>query len=165
MANIRIDGIDPILKKLEALEGGKALRTGMYQAGEHVLKVAKRYPPKNRPTRKSVYGSTWKTERQRRFMMWAIRNPGESGIEVPYRRSQSPGTERFKQQWSHTWRSDGRVHDIGNHASYGLWLMDPKRQSQYMRAVGWKTTQKIADDERNRCVRIVTNALMDALQG
>jgi hypothetical protein len=166
MARISIDGIEPIVKKLEALEGGKALRVGMYQAGEHVLKVAKKYPPKLRPSRKSVYGMTWVSDRQRRFMMWAMRNPGKSGIDVPYRRSQSPTSKRFGQQWSHVWNPNGLTHDIGNGVkAYGAYLMDPKKQSLYMKAVGWKTTQQIADAERNRCVRIVTNALMEALKG
>ena len=132
----------------------------MYAAGEHILLVAKRYPPKKRPSRREVYGTPWKTERQRKFMMMAMRT---GLIEVPYRRQQSSRSRRFKQQWSHTFQPDGLVHVIGNNVrEYGPYLMDPKLRSLYAAAVGWKTTAEIATSERDKCVRIVTRALMDA---
>ena len=35
---------------------------------------------------------------------------------------------------------------IGNNAAYGPYLMDPQKQSAYSKAMGWQTTQAVADE-------------------
>lgn len=144
-ANIRITGIDATIKRLERVGGsfGNSLLKGaIYLRG-----VLATYPPAKRITRKSVYGSSFKTDRQRR---WFFASLNDGSLTLPYRRSRNLG-----HRWTAKLQND-RNAIVGNNAPYARWVMDEdKPQSKFMAAVGWKTAQAQARREKEKVIKLV----------
>lgn len=126
------------------LGGSELLYAALDAGGLMMLSFIKPYPAANRPTRASVYGSAWASEKQRRWFFWAL---GKGLIDVPYRRGTSRGSERLSKSWS-TKRETGLALRIGTNVSYARWVKAEEQQSKYMKAVGWTTIE--ADIERGR---------------
>jgi len=164
---IHIEGIEPLLAKIKSLQELRPVVGAIKAAALHVKgKVAvyseEKRPKEKRPTRASVYGSVFKTEKQRRYFFWALRK-GE--IEVPYRRGVSPGSQTFGRRWTIAMSNAGLTAKIGNNAGYGPLLMDSTRQSLYAKAVGWRTTDAILDEETETVTRLITYEVNRALEG
>lgn len=129
-----------------------AVSSSLLAGAVHVKGKLSEYPPQNRPTRKSVYGTSFKSDRQRRWFFAA-------GIfQTPYRR-----TRNLANRWAISSSMDGLTQIIGNNASYGHFVMGDGTQSLYHRAVGWNTTGEIAERESDAVVRRVLQAIEKAL--
>ena len=102
----------------------------------------KRYPPANRLSREQVYGTTFQSDKQRRFFFWALRN---GVIQVPYFRGQNPRSENLQQSWNVV-MLDNLTAQIGTAVSYAPLVMDAERQTMYAKAVGWRSVQSILPD-------------------
>lgn len=155
-----IQGIEKLAARIDRIS-----RKGMYQEVSEkvalwVRDMLKKYPSKtNRPTRRQVYGTPFKTDKQRRWFFWAL---GQGIISVPYRRTYklrkgwklqasgravaTPGGARFISQSTGRFMSAGDVARtfIVNLVDYARWVQDEGSQSLYMRAKGWKAAQAIA---------------------
>lgn len=142
-ASIKIEGMDELLAKIKTLQELKPVIAAMKAAAVYVKGKAATYPERKTITRASVYGSSFKSVKQRRYFFWALRT---GRIEVPYRRGMSPGSQAFGRRWTIAAQNNGLTQTIGNNAGYGPYLMDPAKQTAYAKAMGWQTTQAIADD-------------------
>ena len=85
------------------------------------------------------------TDRSRRFFFAALR---ASDIEVPYRRGQSPGSEKLGTSWTTSVSADGRTGRVGNDTTYGRLVQDRDRQTAYHKTTGWNTVQDVAKKEQ-----------------
>jgi hypothetical protein len=134
------------VRKIAAMRG---LRRGVQAGALHLKGKMAVYPPKNRPTRASVYGKSFVNYRQQQAVMAKLK----SG-DAPYKRGISGGSEAFGRRWTTETRDGGLVGVVGNNASYGEYVMGDE-QSKYMGAVGWEKASDIAKREEGDVRRIV----------
>ena len=139
---IDVSGIAELQAKLGKLPR-EAQDTITDDISKYMLDVLRAYPPKmSGPTRESVYGTPFKTDKQRRWFFAALRR-GE--IQVPYHRNQN-----FADNWKQV--GTGKTSIIANETPYGGYLMDDNSQSLYMAAKGW---QKLGTVVKNHMVKMV----------
>ena len=152
--NITIDatGLNVMITKLASMSAEHVIRPAIKAGGEQLMGAFKEYPNRNSPSRASVYGQSFKSDKQRRFVMAMIRK----GL-IPYRRSGD-----FLKRWALEQTDDLNV-IIGNTSAYGGWLMRPGVQSLYMARVGWRTTDMIAKIEEANTRAAIELAMQQAL--
>jgi hypothetical protein len=140
--DIVVKGSDELIAALQKL-GSSATNRAVLEAGARMLAgKLKVYPSVNRLMRASVYGATFKSEKQWHFFFWALR---AGVIEVPYFRGQNPKSENLQQSWTVRVDSDTQA-SAGTQVSYAPMMMDASRQSKYAIAVGWRSAQVIASE-------------------
>jgi hypothetical protein len=157
---IRIEGIRELMSLLTDISQLAPVKDGVAAAALYLKGKVDKYPAIKRPTRASVYGTTFKSVKQRKYFFAALKK-GE--IEVPYRRGESPSSETFGRRWTIETGNYGLRAIVGNNASYGPQLMDEEQQSLYARAVGWRTVQAILNEERDTITGIVQQGLQMAI--
>jgi hypothetical protein len=127
---VTVDGADKLASALR--QWPKKVERYMKGAGkEAATDIIETTGLRKYPTQIVGTPVVWKSEKQRRYVMAAIRR-GE--IEVPYRRG-GKRSERYGTQYYI--KSEGMDTAIGNRASYAKWLTDSKYQSRAMSARGW----------------------------
>ncbi len=151
MANrFRIEGLNELIGKISNIQQLKGFKAVLLAAGEMLKGKLSIYPPQKSLTRTEVYGEPFKTDKQRRYFFYAL----EAGIiNVPYSRGADPKSERFKASWALQTKNDGLTVIIGDDTTYGPYLMDPRNQSKFSAAIGWPTTDKVLDDNREEISR------------
>lgn len=161
MTNIRIEGLDELIAKINTLEQLKGLASVMKAAALHVKGKIAQYPPRSHAKNPALYGKSARAAKMRRGFFAKLKS-GE--IEVPYRRGVSPGSERLGAKW--TVRATGGTgagmhlqQTIGNNVSYGPLVQSDKRQTAMHAAGGWKTVEQVAHEERGAVVRKVRQEL------
>jgi hypothetical protein len=159
--SIALKGYDALLKKLEALGRMDYAKAGVQAAGLYLKGALSEQPEQKRLTRKDVYGSSFKTDKQRRFFFWALKS---GAIQVPYQRGSSPKSERFNSRWTVESENDGMSAALGNNTLYGPLLMQKENQSLYAKRVGWQTTEAVVDAEREKVVEIIGGSIQDGLE-
>ena len=159
---IRVEGIEPLLAKLERLGKLEAGIAALKAGAEELKGEASRYPPAARFPRAFIYNRTFKTEKQRRFFFWALRS---KVIQVPYRRGTSPGSERHKASWTVREEAGGLRQVIGSDTSYGPLIQSRARQTLYHKRVGWRTVEEIAEREGPKVVEKVIEAIKREVEG
>nr|ASV43911.1 hypothetical protein [Hot spring virus BHS1] len=160
-AEIKLEGQEKLLARLESLGRLDMVKAGIQAAAVYLKGKLSQYPPSRRLTRAEVYGQTFQTDRQRRGFFAKLRS-GE--IEVPYRRGESPKSQRFKAGWTIAAQNSGMTVVIGNDTEYGPLLMEKEMQSLYAKRVGWRTIDAVVDDERPEVLRIVKDSIDSALE-
>lgn len=139
---VTINGLDPIIAKLDGLDKPEVFRLPMQQSVLHLHgKVA------TAPTGNQHRPQPFKTDKSRRWFFWALAHPDESGLEVPYKRGSSPGSEKLTSSWTTEVSPDGRQGRIGNDTSYGPLVQDRGQQSAYHAQTGWTTIQEHIEKE------------------
>jgi hypothetical protein len=161
MASITITGLSEQIARLARIERGDFAQSALDAAALYVKGKVAVYPAAKRLTRKAVYGSSFKTDKQRRGFFAKLRS-GE--IEVPYRRGVSRGSQSLGRKWTIAARGIfTRV--IGNNVSYGPLMQDRDHpQSRYAQAVGWQTIQDVAAREAANAQRLVEAEIAKALK-
>ncbi len=153
---------DFTLNLLARSDGGRALLRKASMAGAlTALSFIKPYPEKNRPSRSSVYGQTWKSAKQRRYFFFALR---KGIIQVPYRRGLSPGSQRLGRSWTAKQVDDTSV-AIGTNVSYARMVKDEGAQTKYMKAVGWTTIQQDLERGKREVFETMNTVIRRALMG
>lgn len=139
-------------ERTRRLEGA---RLGLRAAALHLKGRFATYPKQKRGvSRASVYGKTFKSDKQRRYVMGALRRG-----EWPYKRGMGR-SQRMGQRWAVDDRGLRQV--IGNNADYAGWVQGP-RQSRYMAAMGWERLDVIAKREAGTIQAIVDREVKKAL--
>jgi hypothetical protein len=100
----------------------------------------------------------WKSEKQRRYVMAAIR---EGTIEVPYRRTGTLGRRWTSRVWGAGMDTMG---EVGNNTSYGPFVMDRTSQAMY-HAGTWPVAQDVAEGALGDVVGLFQDAVQTALMG
>jgi len=137
MSSIVIKGVEETKDRLAWRKGAAR---ALAPAGMHVKGKISKYPTQKRPTRRSVYGFSFFSTRQRRKVMAMLRE----GL-WPYRRTGS-----FGRRWAVKINIPSLTAVIGNATPYGPHVQGAPGQSLYMGVKGWKTTAEVAHSERTR---------------
>ena len=146
MLEIEVRGLEKLTAALDKFPD--EIKTGLaaagQEAGEEIVDTEglRSYPPEYHAPRPFV------SDKQRRYFFAALRS-GE--IEVPYRRGQSPGSEKYGDQFYVESRGYNLT-AVGNRASYARWLAGGG--SKYMAAGGWKQLLEAARAKMGQITRI-----------
>ncbi len=147
---LKISGLGELIRAAGWLATLEFLRAPMQAACEAIAGEAAIYPPASRKR------MTWKSEKQRRFVMAGIRS---GAIQVPYRR-----TDRLGQGWTTKVTSaPSELRGIvGNDIQYGPYVMDDKDQAAYHGGT-WPVMGKIARAMEPTVVDLLEGATRTAL--
>jgi hypothetical protein len=156
--NIQIRGLDKLNKKLGRLETTRTFIAPMHKATYLVKSRMADYP-----SAKGNGPMKFVSDKQRRYFFWAWRN---GIIDVPYKRSSSPTSERLGQRWTedvtmHGYTVTGKV---GNNASYAALVQSDKFQARRFRGI-WQTDKQVLDRSRRAITRFFQNTVDTALRG
>jgi hypothetical protein len=121
----------------------ESIPTVLMAMGISAKAILSPYPPSRYVSRKSVYGSSFKSAKQRG---WFFAQVAEGKMQT-YRRGQSSGSQTFGLRWFVQMEGDKRV-VVGNNTTYGPLLMDDEKQSIYMRARGWQKVRERLDEKK-----------------
>lgn len=154
MSNIVIENVDKLVQKIGRLSAVAVLRDPMRLSVERIWSELQVYPP---PSRKKF---NFKSERQRRFVMAAIRT---GMLRVPYYRRHSGGLAGSWRRRVEE-RARGLVGIVASKISYGPYVMSPSLQAEYHRGT-WPTTadvvKEVSDDVIDYFDRAITRALQE----
>lgn len=158
---VRLEGLQALLAKLTSLQQLRRVAAAVKLGAARIKRRFQTYPPQSRPTRASVYGQTFQSDRQRRYFFYAMR---AGLIQVPYVRGSSPGSRNIKQTWTIATSNAGMTAEIGTNAPYARYLHDTQQQSAYARAVGWPTVEQVLNEEGPAVVQYIRDAVVEELE-
>jgi hypothetical protein len=155
MSGVKIEGLDAIREKLAALESLEFLQPELEAIGVDIKDKIAIYPPQSsRP-------QLFKTDKQRRWFFWAL---GEGLVAVPYPRGDVDyGSEALGRSWFSM--REGLSAIVANRTSYGPLVQSEASQTQYHRATGWNTIEKVAEDETPIIIERLIGAIDKQLGG
>ena len=153
MASITVD-VSEVVKKLDPQDLERHLSIALEGAADRCVRDdVRRYPPPSRGPMK------WKSAKQRRWFFAALRR-GE--IEVPYRRGQSPGSERLGASWTKPVARKvgaGLIQAIvGTNVSYARYVQDSGFQAAIHKG-NWQTVQDVARRQAQPIKRFIEQSL------
>lgn len=150
---VRIEGLDELVKKLDNLSQLKTVKAGIKSAAVYIQGVLKEYPAQKSIPLSAVGG--FKSDKQRR---WFFANLKAGKIQVPYKRTKALG-----HRWTVKTQDQGFTAIVGNNTPYGPLVMEEGKQTQMMKMIGWKTTEKIAGEETRKVTDMVIKSVMAAV--
>jgi len=151
-----IQGLDGLLARLSKLSQLKHLTAGLRLVAAHIVGIMQQYPP-----RRIGVKQPFKTEKQRRYFFWALKN---GKLEVPYRRGASPGSRNLKQRWRVVVENPARV-VAENPTGYAALVQKAGRQTFYHRASGWITDEQALEKARPLAVTVIRQRVEKILSG
>lgn len=115
----------------------------------YMLNILRGYPPYKYVPYKKAYGG-WKSEKQRRFVMAAIR---DGRIK--------PGQPNRSQSYSRGWRAvgSGRNQYLQNATRYAAYLQGDDSQARMMGIIGWKKLTRVLEERAPRINEIIDAAI------
>lgn len=151
MATIEVHGIDKVKLMLASIADPKTIAAAVKAAALHVKGKIAQYPPAtvaNQP--KAYIPGQWNTWYQRGFGSKWARADGTVGTRK--------SSETLGRKWTIETRDRGMTAVVGNNVSYGPFVQGDE-QTWFHKAHGWKTTEQIADQEREAVVRTINEAV------
>ena len=150
-STIEIEGLGPLLRKLGKIEGLKILKAGLLLAGGDIKKTLQEYPPQTAANVPKAIGS------------WYVRGSGgfyrsSTGIK------KTSKSETLDRKWTVKARKSGFQVVVGNNVSYGPYVQGPDEQASWMKRIGWKNTDQIAESEGPKVNALVKQELDMALR-
>lgn len=117
------------------------------ESGREGVRYMREYPERMHLTRRSVYGTPFVSDRQRRWFFAALR---DGSLEIPRKR-----TMTLARSWNALYQRDASraimtVGSNANMAPYNIWVQSEEYQSLYMAASGWPTDAMMRDWLRPR---------------
>lgn len=148
-----------VRRLLARLESGEPAKAGLKAMGGYLRGKLRAYPPKRGagPSRASVYGQPFVSEKQRRWFFAALK---DGSLSLPYRRS-----SHLAKRWGQSEEDGGWTQVVGNDATYAPWVVGNESQSLYMKAMGWSTTADVVEREADAAFRTFVTGFRQAMQG
>lgn len=146
---ITLNGLTPFLVSLAEMSNPVGLQAVVKAAAVDLQTKLKKYPPRNSPSRASVYGTAFKTDKQRRWFFAA-------GMPRYTR------TSRLRNSWTVEMQGNTTA-IIGTNMGYAGWVMQEGKQSQYMAAVGWKTAESTVQENEAAVLQTIEDELYKLL--
>jgi len=162
LVHVEVHGLEELesLMKKKPKEVDRGLRATTAGVLSFLLDKLKQYPPRRLGAR-----TTFKTNKQRRFFFWAIKQTPPV-IEVPYRRGQSPGSQKLGMSWSYG--VEGRGKEIKgilkNPVKYGP-LVQGAEQTPMHKATGWPTIYQVVESSREEIREFFSKMLASIIRG
>ena len=142
---ITVEGVEALAGKAGRVV--PVVSAALLAGGVHVKGKIATYPAQAHLTRKEVYGSSFVSDRQRRWF-FAI------GInQTPYSR-----TSQLGQSWAVAQPQPLQV-IVGNATPYGPFVQGAGSQTLYHKRQMWKNTDDIANSEASAVANLVKQAL------
>lgn len=132
MGNFELNATNypPWAVAVAAMMNGSALRAALQAALLELLAQIKPYPAYTYVSRRSVYGTPFASDKQRRWFFAALRDG-----TIPRQRTGALG-----QSW--TSRVDSPTYGVvGTNIPYARWVKDGAMQSRLLAAGGWTTVE------------------------
>jgi hypothetical protein len=156
-AHIRIEGMNELLKRIDSVQKLKFVKSAMVAGGNVMRGYIATYPSSlANYTNPLLYGKTEKAAKMRRGYFARLK---KGAIEVPYRRGQSPGSEKLGQSWKVTTRNYGLTAVVGTSVKYARRVQDRKNQTIGHGKTGWVTVQDVAEQHGREVIDKVRAAL------
>lgn len=149
MTEIKIDGLDSVIKMFNRIGKLDGLKAAIQAAGVHIKGKIAKYPhasSANAPS--SVPGGRW-YERGLGGHYNRIRDGGHS----IYRTSETLG-----RRWATRQEDGGMTVVVGNNASYAPYVQGEK-QTWYHAAREWTTTEQVAQEETAKVVKMIRESI------
>jgi len=157
MISIRTEGLEELVAKLDSLAAMTRVKAAVKQAGVYLKGKVAEYPTVSRRPNPLIKLDP----RVRRGFFYHL-NHGD--IDVPYRRGQSPGSQKLGQSWTVQSENSGWRAVIGTSVSYARLVQDSAKQTSYHRGTGWITTKQTVQLYGNQAVDQIRNALKQEVQ-
>lgn len=119
---------------------------GTDEADRYIVRVMKEYSPYRYVTRASAYGTTWFSEKQRRYVMARI---SDGTI--------TPGAPHRTQALSHGWKiiGSGVGSIVANEVAHAALVQGNRaQQSRHAKAEGWKGIDVMMKDRSGQIARM-----------
>jgi ABC-type Fe3+ transport system substrate-binding protein len=147
---IRIEGLDRLRRQIKRIEDLDGVANAMKAAAVHVKGKIAEYPPAseaNDPAQRKWYergyGPKW------RVISGAIHGKKSS--------------ETLGRKWTTKAKDKGLTQVIGNNVSYGPFVQGDK-QAAFHKKRGWKTTEQIAEEEKDEVLKFVQAEIEKVLE-
>ena len=138
-----IKGLDKLIRKIKSLEGLRAARTALQAGAIHVKGKVDTYPPAT--IANSPGNPTGRWYERGYGPRWQLKSGGVGGRKT---------SETLGRKWTTASRNAGLTQIIGNNVSYGVFAQGD-RQARFHKERGWKTIEKVADEESEAVLRFV----------
>lgn len=162
MKTIYVEGADVLIRKLTSIESMNRVKGAIKQAAVELSKRMKVYPAHTSRPNLMLRGNSAKAKRMRAGFFAALKS---GAIEVPYRRGQSPGSEKLGSKWTVSTQNAGWRAVVGNNASYARLVQDSANQTSYHRHTGWLTDNQAVKLYGPAAIRAIEVALLKEVAG
>lgn len=150
---VEVRGIDALQRKLDHLP--PVVQDEITDAVSiYLMDVLRTYPPQKSIRRKTAYGVTFFTAKQRRWFFAALRS-GE--LSIPYRR-----TGETRRGWKQIGKGASSI--LANETQGAYFSHDNDRQARLNKLVGWSTIAEVVDSRKDRILRVAYGALKRAMK-
>lgn len=149
---IQIRGLKELQHKIDKLEDLTPVKAGLRAAALHVKGKIAVYPPESSANHPKTHGSWY----ERGF---GTKYARMDGFVKGYRTSETLG-----RKWTLRSFDGGLRMVVGNNVSYGPYVQGPD-QAAFHKRRGWKTTDKVAEEESGRVTAFLKSHVDKALEG
>ena len=150
---VDVSGLQPVMDKLAKLP--KAVHEEATRAGaDEVVRVMRVYPAEKRVSRAQAYGTTFFSDKQRRYFFWALR---QGIITVPYRRTNS-----LRDNWVII--GQGLDEMVVNQTPYAGLVMGDNEQNRMHQQIGWKKLEQRLRENSQKLAKVLESAADKALR-
>ena len=146
---VRIEGLEPILRKLDNLEDLKKIRPALKAGAVHVMGAIKPYPPESIANKPSNPTGRWYKRG------YGTRTATGRGY---------PTSERLKAGWAVKSRDRGFTQVVGNDTSYGPFVQSAEKQAKIHKQRGWKTDQQVVEEEADTVLDFIKDEVDKILE-
>ena len=139
---VKIEGMDELIKKLDKLGKMSTVHAGMKGAGMMLKGLMTVYPPKTAANFPDGPGSSW-YQRGKGSLYWRIRD----NARVSYGKK----SEVLSSKWTSKYSESKTEAIIGTNVSYSPFVQGPKgTQSKTMANIGWRGVDTVANEQLPR---------------
>lgn len=150
---VSVQGDVELSKRLLRLASPETIGRANRRIAEYIRDQAQKYPPKRSVTRKQAYGSSFQSDKQRRWFFAALK---AGQIRVPYQR-----TGTLLRGWK-IMPFGSQDFLVINETEYAGYVMGAT-QSRMMSMIGWKTLEGIVDKTAlDQAIRIMSEEIQRA---
>ena len=147
---VRIEGLEPLLRKLDNLEDLKKIKPALKAGAVHVMGAIKPYPPSSIANSPSNPTGRWYKR-------------GFGTITATGRKYET--SETLDKKWTVKSRDRGFTQVVGNNVSYGPYVQSAEDQAKIHGERGWKTDQQVAEEEADTVIDFVKDKVDKILEG
>ncbi len=144
-----VTGLDDLIRRIERAGKVEVIRAALKAGAAHIKSIVSVYPPSseaNMPNSRRWYQRGWGVK-------WMRADGTVNGYHT---------SETLGRRW--TVRSTNYTATIGNNSSYAPYVHDPDDQAYFHAERGWKTTEQVAEDERETIENFIVSEIEKALR-
>ena len=154
LIGVEVTGLKELQRAIDKL-GELAIPEGAQAVAEYMLNVEKAYTPYQAITRKSVYGQSFQSDKQRRWFFAALAS-GE--INVPYQRTQA-----LRNAWQILGKGTYNVLLV-NTAQHAQYVKEEGSQNRLLQRMGWKTIMQDIEEHSSKIYKTAVGAMTKTLK-